>query len=143
MASILVLNGPNLNLVGTRQPEIYGSETLADAEAACRALLPADWDMRFLQSNHEGQLVDWIHEARREAVGIAINAAAYTHTSIAIMDALHAFEGPVVEVHISHVHRRESFRHWSYVSQRADGFVAGLGLEGYEVAVRHIIRKTS
>ncbi len=135
---IYVLNGPNLNLLGKRQPEIYGRETLADAEANCRAILPLGFELTFRQSNHEGQIVDWIHEARGAACGIVINPAAYTHTSVAILDALHTFEGPVIEVHISNVHRRESFRHHSYVSLRADGVIAGLGIEGYAAALRRI-----
>jgi 3-dehydroquinate dehydratase-2 len=137
--TICVLNGPNLNLLGQRQPEIYGRETLADVEARCRALMPAGWDLRFLQSNHEGQLVDWIQEARGQAAGIAINAGAYTHTSVAILDALNAFEGTVIEVHVSNVHRRERFRHRSYISLRADAVVAGLGTDGYEAAIRRIL----
>lgn len=141
--TIFILNGPNLNLLGKRQPEIYGSETLADVETRCRALLPEGAAIDLRQSNHEGELVDWIHEAREKAVGIVINPAAYTHTSVAILDALNAFEGPVIEVHISNVHKRESFRHHSYVSARADGVLAGLGLEGYEAAVRRILTLTA
>lgn len=141
--TIFILNGPNLNLLGKRQPEIYGSETLADVEARCRALLPEGAAIELRQSNHEGEIVDWIHEAREKAVGIVINPAAYTHTSVAILDALNAFDGPVIEVHISNVHKRESFRHHSYVSARADGVVAGLGLEGYEAAVRRILTLTA
>ena len=136
---VYVLNGPNLNLLGQRQPEIYGAETLADVEATCRALaLELGLELRFLQSNHEGQLVDWIHEARDTAGGIAINPAAYTHTSVAILDALNAFDGPVIEVHISNVHKREAFRHQSYVSLRADGVIAGLGTPGYGFALRRL-----
>ncbi|SDY49107.1 type II 3-dehydroquinate dehydratase [Citreimonas salinaria] len=136
--TIFVLNGPNLNLLGRRQPEIYGADTLADVERRCRAVLPEGCDLRMLQSNHEGALIDWIHEAREAAAGIVINPGAFTHTSIAILDALNAFDGPVIEVHISNVHKRESFRHHSYVSLRADGVIAGLGIEGYEAAVRRI-----
>ncbi len=139
MTSILVLNGPNLNLLGLRQPEIYGSETLEDVERNCRALLPEGTDLTMLQSNHEGQLIDWIHEARGRRDAIVINPGAFTHTSIAILDALNAFEGHVFEVHISNVHRRESFRHHSYVSARADGVIAGLGIEGYAAAVRRVL----
>ena len=136
---VTVLNGPNLNLLGKRQPHIYGSETLADVEAGCRALAAElGLELRFLQSNHEGQIVDWIHEAREAAGGIVINPAAYTHTSVAILDALNAFDGPVIEVHISNVHKRESFRHHSYVSLRADGVIAGLGTEGYGLALRRL-----
>ncbi|WP_299840368.1 type II 3-dehydroquinate dehydratase [uncultured Jannaschia sp.] len=136
MAEITILNGPNLNLLGQRQPEIYGHETLADVEASCRALDLAA--ITFRQSNHEGQLVDWIQEARGAADGIVINPGAYSHTSVAILDALNTYEGPVVEVHISNIHRREAFRHHSYVSARADAVIAGLGTEGYRAALRWI-----
>ena len=136
---VFVLNGPNLNLLGKRQPQIYGHETLADVEARCRALAAElKLEIRFLQSNAEHQIIDWIHEARETAGGIVINPAAYTHTSVAILDALNAFDGPVIEVHISNVHKRESFRHHSYVSLRADGVIAGLGTEGYRLALRHL-----
>ena len=137
---VYILNGPNLNLLGKRQPHIYGSETLADVERDCTALA-ADLsvEIRFLQSNAEGQIIDWIHAAREVAVGIVINPAAYTHTSVAILDALNAFDGPVIEVHISNVHKRESFRHHSYVSLRADGVIAGCGTEGYRLALRRIV----
>lgn len=135
---IYLLNGPNLNLLGKRQPHIYGYETLADVEANCRKVAATGFDVQLKQSNHEGQLIDWIHEARESACGIVINPGAFTHTSIAILDALNTFEGPVIEVHISNVHKRESFRHHSYVSLRADGVIAGLGIEGYEAAVRRI-----
>ncbi|MFC0201655.1 type II 3-dehydroquinate dehydratase [Paracoccus rhizosphaerae] len=137
MPLIHVLNGPNLNLLGKRQPEIYGRETLADLEAMCRDAA-APHQIRFLQSNWEGQIVDWIHEARDEAAGIVINPAALTHTSVAVLDALNAFDGPVIEVHISQIHKREPFRHHSYVSKRADGVIAGLGLGGYVAALRHM-----
>ena len=138
---VYVLNGPNLNLLGKRQPHIYGHETLADVEAECRSLA-ADLGLalRFHQSNHEGQIVDWIHEAREDAGGLAINPAAYTHTSVAILDALNAFDGPVIEVHISNVHKRESFRHHSSVSRRADGVIAGCGTQGYGLALRRLAR---
>jgi 3-dehydroquinate dehydratase II len=136
--TIYVLNGPNLNLLGKRQPHIYGHDSLDDVAANCRALLPKGFELKLLQSNHEGQIVDWIHEAREKACGIVINPGAYSHTSIAILDALNAFEGPVMEVHVSNIHRRESFRHHSYVSLRADGVIAGLGIEGYEAAVRRV-----
>lgn len=135
---IYLLNGPNLNLLGKRQPHIYGYETLADVEANCRKVAATGFDVQLKQSNHEGQLIDWIHEARESTCGIVINPGAFTHTSIAILDALNTFEGPVIEVHISNVHKRESFRHHSYVSLRADGVIAGLGIEGYEAAVRRI-----
>ncbi|WP_111429646.1 type II 3-dehydroquinate dehydratase [Rhodobacteraceae bacterium DSL-40] len=136
--TIYILNGPNLNLLGKREPEIYGHATLADVEANCRTACAEGFTVRLLQSNHEGEIIDWIHEARNAACGIVINPAAYTHTSVAILDALNAFEGPVIEVHISNVHKREAFRHKSYVSLRADGVIAGLGIEGYEAAVRRI-----
>ena len=139
MPLVLILNGPNLNLLGKRQPEIYGHETLADVECDCAALgqsLGLDTSLR--QSNHEGQIVDWIHEARDTAQAIVINPGALTHTSVAILDALHAFEGPVIEVHISNVHKRESFRHHSYVSLRADGIIVGCGTQGYQLALRRI-----
>lgn len=136
---VYILNGPNLNLLGLRQPEIYGRETLDDVAEACGALAEdLGLTIRFLQSNHEGQLVDWIHEARDKASGIIINPAAYTHTSVAILDALNAFEGPVLEVHISNVHKREAFRHHSYVSLRAEGVIAGFGTEGYQLALRRM-----
>jgi len=139
MPLVLILNGPNLNLLGQRQPEVYGRETLADVERDCAALgQDLGLDTRLLQSNHEGQIVDWIHEARQTAHGIIINPGAFTHTSIAILDALHAFDGPVMEVHISNVHKRESFRHHSYVSLRADGVIVGCGVQGYQLALRRL-----
>ena len=141
MPTIYVLNGPNLNLLGKRQPEIYGRETLEDVELLCRDVAPG-YQIRLLQSNYEGQIVDWIHEAREDACGIVINPAALTHTSVAVLDALNTFEGPVIEVHISQVHKRESFRHHSYVSLRADGVIAGLGIEGYAAATRRIVSLT-
>ena len=140
--TIFLLNGPNLNLLGKRQPEIYGATTLADVEAACSALAASlGLDLRALQSNHEGQIIDWVHEAREAAAGIIINPGAYTHTSIAILDALNSFDGPVIEVHISQVHKREAFRHHSYVSQRADAVMAGFGVHGYELALQHMARR--
>ncbi|MGF3024430.1 type II 3-dehydroquinate dehydratase [Methylobacterium aquaticum] len=136
---VTVLNGPNLNLLGKRQPHIYGSETLADVEASCRALAgELGVEIRFHQSNREYEIIDWIHEARETAGGLVINPAAFTHTSVAILDALNTFEGPVIEVHISNVHKRESFRHHSYVSLRADGVIAGLGTQGYLLALRRV-----
>jgi 3-dehydroquinate dehydratase II len=136
---VTVLNGPNLNLLGLRQPEIYGRETLEDV-AAKVSDLAEDLGLRVkaLQSNHEGQLVDWIHEARGTSAGIIINPGAYSHTSVAILDALNAYDGPVIEVHISNIHKREAFRHHSYVSARADGVIAGCGTEGYLLALRRI-----
>ena len=137
-ATIYVLNGPNLNLLGRREPEIYGRDTLRDVEENCRRVCAEGFGIRLLQSNHEGQIIDWIHEAREAACAIVINPGAFTHTSVAILDALNAFDGPVIEVHISNVHKREPFRHRSYVSLRADGVIAGLGIEGYEAAVRRV-----
>lgn len=139
MPKILLLNGPNLNLLGLRQPEIYGRETLADVAAACTALgKELGLEVVAEQSNHEGALVDHIHAARGTAAGIVINPGAYSHTSIAILDALNAFEGPVLEVHISNIHKREPFRHHSYVSSRAEGVIAGFGTEGYLLALRRM-----
>ena len=143
MKTIYVLNGPNLNLLGKRQPEIYGRETLEDVETLCRSVAGDAHDIRLLQSNWEGQIVDWIHEAREAACGIVINPGALTHTSVAVLDALNAFDGPVIEVHISQVHKREAFRHHSYVSLRADGVIAGLGLEGYAAGVRRVVQLTT
>jgi 3-dehydroquinate dehydratase-2 len=138
---VYVLNGPNLNLLGKRQPEIYGRETLADVKAACvTAAEAAGFTIRFEQSNREYEIIDWIHAAREDGAGIVINPAAFTHTSVAILDALNAFEGPVIEVHISNVHRRESFRHHSYVSLRADAVIAGCGTQGYELALLRVGR---
>jgi 3-dehydroquinate dehydratase-2 len=136
---ILILNGPNLNLLGTRQPGVYGSTTLADVERDCAALAEAlGVEVRFAQSNHEGELVDLIQDARQSANGIIINPAAYSHTSVAILDALNMFDGPVLEVHISNIHKREEFRHHSFVSSRADGVIAGCGVAGYQLALRHM-----
>ncbi len=133
---IFVLNGPNLNLLGVREPSIYGAETLADVERRTRARAQVlGLTIDFRQSNREGELVDWIQEARAAASGIIINAGAYTHTSVAILDALTAAEKPVVELHLSNVFRRESFRHHSYVSPAAQGVICGFGPKGYELAV--------
>lgn len=138
--SIHILNGPNLNLLGKRQPEIYGHETLGDVEAQCRTVAQAAGLACLLrQSNHEGQIVDWIHEVRETAAGIIINPGAYSHTSVAILDALNAFEGPVLEVHISNIHKRERFRHHSFVSSRAEGVIAGFGVQGYSLAMQRMI----
>ena len=141
---ITILNGPNLNLLGQRQPEVYGHTTLADVEVNCSKLAKTlGVDIAFKQSNHEGELIDWIHQARHESVAIVINPAAYTHTSVAILDALNTFDGPVIEVHISNVHQRESFRHHSYVSQRANAVIAGAGVQGYELALQHAATLTT
>jgi 3-dehydroquinate dehydratase-2 len=142
-STVLILNGPNLNLLGTRQPEIYGRETLDDIRALCAdraAHLGLAVDFR--QSNHEGVLVDWVQEARtaERFAGIILNAAAYTHTSVALLDALSACETPVVEVHLSNIHKRESFRHHSYVSKAAVGMICGFGSHGYVLALDALAR---
>lgn len=139
MPLITVLNGPNLNLLGLRQPEIYGRTTLAEVESQCRDLArELGHEISFRQSNREHEIIEWIHAARGEAAAIIINPAAFTHTSVAILDALNAFDGPVLEVHVSNIHRREAFRHRSYVSLRADGVIAGCGTEGYLLALRRV-----
>ena len=136
---VYILNGPNLNLLGKRQPAIYGRETLADVEGACRHVATElGLELQFHQSNREYEIIDWIHEARETAAGIVINPAAFTHTSVAILDALNSFDGPVIEVHISNIHKREAFRHHSFVSGRADGVIAGFGTQGYTLAIRRI-----
>ncbi|GHA58421.1 3-dehydroquinate dehydratase [Amylibacter ulvae] len=138
---IYILNGPNLNLLGKRQPEIYGHATLADVQADCKALAgDLNCEISMHQSNHEGEIIDMIHHARVDGAGIIINPAAYSHTSVAILDALNTFDGPVIEVHISNIHKREAFRHHSYVSARADGVIAGCGVDGYTLALRHLAR---
>lgn len=136
---VYVLNGPNLNLLGQRQPQIYGHETLADVERECRALaVELGLEIRFHQSNREYEIIDWIHEARGTAGGIVINPAAFTHTSVAILDALNTFDAPVIEIHISNVHKREEFRRHSFVSGRADGVIAGFGTQGYLLSLRRM-----
>jgi len=136
---ITILNGPNLNLLGQRQPEIYGYDTLDDVAKICANIADsAGLRCELLQSNHEGELIDMIQNARETSAGIIINPAALTHTSVALLDALHTFEGPVLEVHISNVHKRETFRHFSYVSLRADGVIAGFGVQGYGFAMQRM-----
>lgn len=133
---LFVLNGPNLNLLGSREPEIYGHTTLGDIEAQTRArAAQLGLAVEFRQSNHEGDLVDWVQEARAAAAGVILNAGAYTHTSVALHDALKAVDVPVIEVHISNPHRREPFRHTSYVSPVATGVICGVGAQGYALAV--------
>ncbi|MGP5724592.1 type II 3-dehydroquinate dehydratase [Arthrobacter rhombi] len=133
---VLVLNGPNLNLLGTREPGIYGTATLADVEALCRDRATArGWEADFLQSNHEGALVDAIQAARGTASGIVLNAGAYTHTSVAIADAISAVGLPVIEVHLSNVHAREAFRHHSFISPVAAAIIIGAGINGYGYAI--------
>ncbi len=142
MISILVLNGPNLNLLGTRQPEVYGRTTLAEVEQTCRALATElGIGLGFEQSNHEGALVDAIHAARGVHDGIVLNAGAYTHTSIALMDAIASVEIPTVELHLSNVHAREPFRHLSYVANVATGLICGFGVSGYPLAIRALAER--
>ena len=142
--SILVLNGPNLNLLGTRQPEVYGSTTLADVEAMCADKAKAlGIEIDFRQSNHEGTLVDWIHEAKGKHDGILINAGAYTHTSIALHDAIASVELPVAEVHISNIHKREEFRHLSYISKVSVGMICGFGTYGYLMGIDALVNHLS
>lgn len=141
MKPILVLNGPNLNLLGSREPEIYGSETLADVEAFCAATAKTQGlAVTCRQSNREYELIDWVQAARAEHSAIVINPGGFSHTSVALLDALNAFEGPVIEVHISNIHRREPFRHHSYVSSRADAVIAGAGVQGYGFAIERAAR---
>ena len=135
MKPIYVLNGPNLNRLGKREPEIYGTTTLAEVEAMCREAA-ADYPVVFHQTNSEQQLIEWVHEAIDEGAGIVINPAAFTFTSMAIMDSLKMFPGPIIELHISNIHRREPIYHRSYVSPVATAVIAGLGTNGYRVAVR-------
>ncbi len=138
---IYVLNGPNMDLLGQREPQIYGHETLADVEAACRAEGAAlGLEVKCLQSNAEHQIIDWVHEAREAAGGIVINAAAFTFTSIAILDALLTCECPIIEVHITNIHRREPFRQHSYISSAASGVMAGFGTQGYLLALQRLAR---
>ena len=132
---ILVLHGPNLNLLGTREPHIYGTTTLADVEKMCRAEA-GDPPIEFRQTNSETQLIDWVHEAIDKGSGIIINPAAYTFTSLALFDALKMFPGPIIELHISNIHKREQMYHNSYVSKVATAIIAGLGAKGYVAAMR-------
>lgn len=139
MKPIYVLNGPNLNMLGLREPQVYGSDTLRDVETRCAARAKAlGFPMVFRQSNIEGELVGWIQEARSAAAGIALNAGAYTHTSVALHDALKAAEVPAVEVHLSNVHKREEFRHHSVIAAAVDGVICGFGITSYELAIEAI-----
>jgi 3-dehydroquinate dehydratase II len=142
--TVFILNGPNLNLLGVREPSVYGLDTLADIEERCLARAASlDLEVEFRQTNHEGQLVDWIQEARESADGIILNAGALTHTSVAVLDALSAAALPIIEVHLSNIFRRESFRHHSYVSLAATGVICGLGAQGYQLAleaIAHLIK---
>ncbi len=134
--TLYVLNGPNLNLLGQRQPEVYGTATLADVERLTRERAAKfGLEIDFRQSNREGELIDWVQEARGRAAGLIVNAAGYTHTSVALLDALQAFDPPVIEVHLSNIFRRDAFRQHSYISLGADGVICGLGAKGYELAV--------
>ena len=138
---VVVLNGPNLNLLGEREPEVYGHETLADVEALCRQRADElGHDLDFRQTNHEGVLIDAIHEVRRSAAGLVINAGGWTHMSVAIRDALAAVVGPVIEVHISDVHGREEFRHFSYITDVAAEVIVGRGVQGYADAIDALCR---
>jgi 3-dehydroquinate dehydratase II len=142
--TVYVLNGPNLNLLGTREPEKYGRATLADVEKLVRARAQElGWTVEFRQSNHEGDLVDWIQEAHaKQAVGIVLNPAGFTTTSIAILDAILAVKAPVIEVHITNIHARESFRHDSYISKAAKAVICGCGIEGYALAIAGLAAMT-
>ena len=136
MTTVFVLNGPNLNLLGTREPQTYGHASLKDVERLCRESAERHrLGVEFRQSNHEGQLVDWIQEAINGASGIVINPGAYTHTSVAILDALKMVKHPIIELHISNPHKREAFRHHSYVTFAATALICGLGVAGYPLAV--------
>lgn len=140
MTSILILNGPNLNLLGTRQPEVYGSATLADVETLCREKAgDLGVDLDFAQSNHEGVLIDMIHAAKGKHGGIILNAGALTHTSIAIMDAINSVELPVIELHLSNIHAREAFRHKSWIAPVALGQICGFGIHGYSLAIDALV----
>ena len=138
---ILLLNGPNLNMLGKRDPKVYGDITLNNVEKACKKLAKQNGlELESKQTNYEGQIVELIHTAQETSDAIIINPGAYSHTSIAIFDALEMFHGPIIEVHISNIHKRESFRHFSYVSQRADSVIVGCGVQGYELAILHLVQ---
>ncbi len=133
---IFILNGPNLNLLGQREPQHYGHETLADIEARCRAVAEAcGLALKFQQSNHEGELIEWLHEARAAAAGVVLNAGAYTHTSVALHDAVRVLDVPLIEVHLSNIFARERFRHRSFIAPAATGVISGLGSDGYVFAI--------
>lgn len=139
---IYILNGPNLNLLGEREPEIYGAISLKDIESSLLEIAKENnTEISLHQSNHEGELIDLVHEASKKADGIIINPAGYTHTSIALYDALLASEVPIIEVHISNIYKREEFRHNSYVSKSAEGVISGLGIDGYKFALQFILNK--
>lgn len=135
--TIYVLNGPNLNMLGTREPEKYGHATIKDVEKLCRETGKRfGVDVDFRQSNHEGEIVESIHEAKKKAAGIVINPAGYSHTSVAILDAISAVQLPTIEVHITNIHQREEFRHHSYISKAAKAVICGFGIEGYALAIQ-------
>jgi 3-dehydroquinate dehydratase-2 len=137
---VIIINGPNLNLLGRREPEIYGEDTFEDFMIHLRGkFVDADVDLSYYQSNHEGFLIDKLHEVGFEYDGIILNAGGLTHTSVALADAIAAIETPVIEVHISNVHKREAFRHHSYLSAKAEGIIVGFGLRGYELAVQYFL----
>ena len=136
---IFVINGPNLNLLGVREPEIYGSQTFEDYFNELKGQFP-DHELEYFQSNHEGELLDKLHEIGFSCDGIVLNAGALTHTSVALADAVSAISAPTVEVHISNIHKREEFRHHSYITAKAEGIIAGLGLQGYELGIRSLIK---
>lgn len=141
-ASILILNGPNLNLLGSREPDVYGTETLADIEAACaKRAKGLGLQVEFRQSNSEGEMVDWVQQAGAAHAGLVVNAGAYTHTSVALLDALLACDLPVIEVHLSNIYQRDEFRHHSYVSKAAVGVICGFGGFGYEMALQALARR--
>ena len=142
-AKILIVNGPNLNMLGTREPEIYGSQTLAELDAACKAAGAAlGLEVDCVQTNHEGEMVTLIQQSGKQYRGLIVNAGAYTHTSIALMDALLALTIPVIEVHLSNIFRREEFRHQSYISKAAKGVICGLGSHGYKLALQALAELT-
>jgi 3-dehydroquinate dehydratase II len=138
---VLVLNGPNLNMLGVREPEIYGSATLADIEAGCqKRAATLGLSVEFRQSNNEGELVSWVQEAHASTDAIVINAGAFTHTSVALLDALSMFAKPIIELHLSNIYKREDFRHRSYISPAASGIICGFGASGYELALDAVNR---
>jgi 3-dehydroquinate dehydratase-2 len=139
MKQVLILNGPNLNLLGKREPTVYGSQSFEDYFLSLQALFP-DTKLTYFQSNHEGAMIDKIHEVGFSYDGIIINAGGYTHTSVALADALSSVTTPAVEVHISNIHARETFRHHSYLTSRCKGMICGLGLQGYELALRYLLQ---
>ncbi|HEY3777952.1 MAG TPA: type II 3-dehydroquinate dehydratase [Rhizomicrobium sp.] len=138
-STVYVLNGPNLNLLGSREPEIYGKLTLGEIEQAVRTKARTiGWTIEFRQTNREGELVEWLHEARRDGLGVILNAGAYSHTSVALLDACRALDCPLVEVHLSNPYARETFRHHSYISEAANGVICGFGAAGYLLSLEAV-----